>query len=255
MESITDYHTTVSTSSTDDSLRAYDPGRTPSSTLGKDEFLKLLVTQLQYQDPTNPQDNSEFASQLAQFSQLEQLTNLNTTIAQGQAYNMVGKYVYGEVTDSGVTVPFAGKVDCIISQNGSMYAIIGNIKVSVEAISEIYDPNLFDPLGSNGPMLQSSALIGKEVTAVWYEDSDGNTVTNPDDDDDTSTGSTNGDEIVITNPDETTSTESQADDVNKKEVTGTVVRVTAEEGRLYVYVRDAQGEEHRVQVGNITEIK
>ena len=48
-----------------------------SSELGKDEFLKLLVTQLQNQDPLNPQDDTQFISQLAQFSALEQMTNMS----------------------------------------------------------------------------------------------------------------------------------------------------------------------------------
>ena len=45
--------------------------------MGKEEFLTLLVNQLQHQDPLNPMDNQEFAVQLAQFSQLEQMIDIN----------------------------------------------------------------------------------------------------------------------------------------------------------------------------------
>ncbi len=71
--------------------------------LGKDDFLKLLVTQLKYQDPLNPLEQHEFAAHLAQFSQLEQLSNIGTGI-QGlktgmteesklQAISMIGKKI------------------------------------------------------------------------------------------------------------------------------------------------------------------
>ena len=53
-----------------------------SSSLGQDAFLKLLVTQLQHQDPTKPQADGEFIAQLAQFSSLEKLTQIATSIEE-----------------------------------------------------------------------------------------------------------------------------------------------------------------------------
>lgn len=48
--------------------------------LGKDEFMKLLITQMEHQDPLSPQDNTQYIAQLAQFSSLEGITNLNSTV-------------------------------------------------------------------------------------------------------------------------------------------------------------------------------
>jgi flagellar basal-body rod modification protein FlgD len=50
------------------------------SSLGKDAFLQLLVTQLQHQDPTQPQDDAQFITQLATFSSLEQLSSINSSL-------------------------------------------------------------------------------------------------------------------------------------------------------------------------------
>jgi flagellar basal-body rod modification protein FlgD len=82
--------------------------------MGQDAFLKLLTTQLKYQDPLKPMDNTQFVSQLAQFSQLEQLTNLNqtmttmgsnfSTLNNNQVTNMIGRNVIAQ----GGTIPLNG---------------------------------------------------------------------------------------------------------------------------------------------------
>jgi flagellar basal-body rod modification protein FlgD len=89
------------------------PGRdgTPGGAMGKDEFLKLLTTQMRYQDPMNPMDGSKMASDLAQFTGLEQLTNINTTLTSQQTqYNTMLQAINNSVALStiGKTVVAAG---------------------------------------------------------------------------------------------------------------------------------------------------
>ena len=62
---------------------------TASSIMGKDDFLKLLITQMQNQDPLNPLSGSDYAAQLAQFSSVEQLSNINTNLTQSLQQNQL----------------------------------------------------------------------------------------------------------------------------------------------------------------------
>jgi len=62
-----------------------DKGNEKANILGKDAFLNLLVTQLRNQDPLNPMDDKEFISQMAQFSTLEQMQNLDKNLQKSQA--------------------------------------------------------------------------------------------------------------------------------------------------------------------------
>ena len=96
----------VTYSKTDyDAMQAANATTRANDALDKDAFLQLLVTQMQYQDPLDPQDNSEYVAQLAQFSSLEQMTNvyksiedvsklvsnIDTSVLVGQLSSMIGK--------------------------------------------------------------------------------------------------------------------------------------------------------------------
>ena len=88
--------------------------REPQQDMGKDEFLKLLITQLQNQDPTSPMEDKQFIAQMAQFSALEQMTNMSTEFAKvgrlisaGQATDLLGKTVDVSVGDRVIS----GRVD------------------------------------------------------------------------------------------------------------------------------------------------
>jgi len=123
-------------------------GKEPVKNLGKDEFLKLLITELSHQDPTNPMQDREFISQMAQFSSLEQMLSLNTAFTKylnnmsfQSSYDLLGKNVEIQSTDAvdenGMMKIIKGTVDSIskngddtvVSINGEIYPISGIIKV------------------------------------------------------------------------------------------------------------------------------
>jgi flagellar basal-body rod modification protein FlgD len=105
----------------EDFNRTLTPGRIPQAELGKDDFLKLLITQLSHQDPTQPLQDREFVAQMAQFSTLEQMTNMNGELskvlgllARSQAVNLLGKTV--EIAQGQASI--TGRVEAI---SGSQY--------------------------------------------------------------------------------------------------------------------------------------
>jgi flagellar basal-body rod modification protein FlgD len=87
--------------------------------LGKDDFLKLLITQMRYQDPLSPMDNTQFLAQMAQFSSLEQMQNLNESFDQSMlisqslnnssAAGFIGRHV--RASGDGVTLGTTGSVE------------------------------------------------------------------------------------------------------------------------------------------------
>jgi flagellar basal-body rod modification protein FlgD len=74
----------------------------PTSSLGKDAFLKLLVAQLKYQDPSSPTDSSQFMAQTAQFTQVEKLEEIAAAITQ----SVTAQAVFGANSLVGRTVSF-----------------------------------------------------------------------------------------------------------------------------------------------------
>jgi flagellar basal-body rod modification protein FlgD len=106
-------------------------GRKPQQNLGKDDFLKLLITQLSYQDPTAPMQDKEFIAQMAQFSSLEQMTTmasdfakLTAMISGSEASQALGKNVElieGEnVVQGTVKAVTRGEIPMVLV-NGSYY--------------------------------------------------------------------------------------------------------------------------------------
>lgn len=111
-----------------------------SSDLGKEEFLQLLVCQLQNQDPLNPQNDTQFVAQLAQFSSLEQMTNMSATMSNSSAYSLVGKEVIVQSTDAtGQVQETRGIVDYVEMQNGDAMLCIDGKTFSLDDLVQVMD--------------------------------------------------------------------------------------------------------------------
>lgn len=160
-----------------------------NSTMGKTEFLELLIAQLQNQDPLNPADSSEFTAQLAQFSSLEQMTNMNHTLTSigeslgannnFQAVTYIGKQVVAE--GSGLLVE-SDRIDPIL--------------VSLDTDASNLNVNIYDDSGAFVRRIEAGSVeagshslawdgknsLGNTVSEGWYayeiqaEDSDGGAI-------------------------------------------------------------------------------
>jgi flagellar basal-body rod modification protein FlgD len=117
---------------------------TKSLNLTSGDFMQLLVTQLQNQDPLNPVSSTDFASQLAQFSTLQGVTDLNTNfssmlqlqqLTQGAA--LVGKNVTYAVP--GVSSASSGVVTAIALQNGQLQLLVGGATVPLSQVQSVQE--------------------------------------------------------------------------------------------------------------------
>lgn len=110
------------------------------STVDKDAFLQLLVAQMKYQDPLEPTSNTEYISQYATFSELEQMQNMSATLELSRASTLIGQTVLMKVTDSsGNTTTVQGNVDYVVYENNKAYLSINGELYSLDDLDTVAD--------------------------------------------------------------------------------------------------------------------
>ena len=153
-----------------------DERKTGNSQLGKDEFLKILMAQLQNQDPTNPMKDNEFIAQMAQFSSLEQMTNMTQAFekfASGQQqtqliqYNtFVGKQVkWHELTEE-LDADNKPVVNEGLGSIKSVKFVDGSVEFTLTDGKVINPGNISEVLSSGATtnnLVEASMLIGKKI--------------------------------------------------------------------------------------------
>ena len=119
-----------------------------SSGMDKEAFLQLLVAQMKYQDPLEPTDNTEYISQLATFSQLEETQNMQASLQEMEANSLVGKQVVLRVTSSatGETSDVTGTVDSVIHENNKTYLMVNNNLYSIDDLYSVMDDSYMDAI-------------------------------------------------------------------------------------------------------------
>jgi flagellar basal-body rod modification protein FlgD len=114
---------------------------TSNASVDQDQFLLLLVNEMQNQDPTTPVDETQTLSQLAQFSQLQETTTLNSTLTTNQGFTnvaqsatLIGKTVSTATsTDAGVS----GVVSSVSLSNGTTYLQVNGQNVDASTVTSI----------------------------------------------------------------------------------------------------------------------
>jgi flagellar basal-body rod modification protein FlgD len=133
----------VTSASKNSSVNNSSKSSAPKSSLGKDDFLKILTIQLSNQDPSSPMDDKDFIAQMATFSSLEQMTNLNdafekfSNLQMGQYASAIGKEITW--TPDGSSTPTTGIVTGVSTENGNYYYLVNDQKVPMEQVTEIQD--------------------------------------------------------------------------------------------------------------------
>jgi len=142
---------------------------TAKNALGKDSFIKMMIAQLQNQDPLNPMDGTAFVAQLAQFSSLEQLTNLNETMSSLPTY--LGNFSNAQMANLiGSEATAAGNV---LTVSGSSTKITYQLPSDIQSGAiKIYNSNgsLVDTvqIGSQKTGLQSTTWNSSKQSAGNY---------------------------------------------------------------------------------------
>ncbi len=149
------------------------------SGMDKDAFLQLLVAQMKYQDPLEPTSNTEYISQYATFSQVEQMQNMAATMELSRASSMVGKLVTVETTDSnGETKQVQGMVEYVSYENNKAYVSIDGTLYSADDVVGVVDETYQDAidlaetfLGAMDelPDLENLTLDHKEAVATLQQ--------------------------------------------------------------------------------------
>lgn len=131
--------TAINTTSSTSPYAADASDRIPKQTLGQEDFLQLLVTQMTQQDPMNPMKDTEFIAQMASFSALEQNKAMASDMAQLRASNLLGATVMLQ-DDSSYTGYWSGVVSAVAIEKGKPMLLVEGKFFGLENVLSVEQP-------------------------------------------------------------------------------------------------------------------
>ncbi len=138
----------------------------------KDSFMQILVAQMKYQDPLEPTSNTEYIAQYAQFTQVEQLSNMANAMALSRASEMVGKtvLVQSQNPDTGKTVEVTGVVDFVTYSGNKAYLSINGTNYDIESVAQVYDPDYTDAIDTAKELMEAIDKLPNSVDFISEEE-------------------------------------------------------------------------------------
>ncbi|MGD1019079.1 MAG: flagellar hook capping FlgD N-terminal domain-containing protein [Verrucomicrobiia bacterium] len=125
------------TTSTANSSSSSSSSLLPTQTLNQQDFLNLLVTELQNQDPMNPMSNTDFIAQMAQFSTLQQSQQTYQSISEMQATNLIGATVNATTTGGGTDT---GVVTEVLMNSGTPEVLVNGTPYTLDEVQTVTPP-------------------------------------------------------------------------------------------------------------------
>ena len=165
-------------------MRTENQRNVGESELDRDAFLRLLVTQLQFQDPLNPMDDTQFIAQLAQFSSLEQMQQMNANTLRSQAYTMINRQIVAVVQNEATNTSeeVVGVVSSTIIRGGQPYLRIEDVVTGSTRDVSVHDvlyvgsdiiPDMLSSILLSSSINQNVQLIGQHAQFM-IRDAEGN---------------------------------------------------------------------------------
>lgn len=145
--------------------------------ISQETFLKLLVAEMSNQDPLEPTSNTEFISQLAQFSSMQYAQDSSKYAMANYATSLVGKTVTASKMDGPDLVMKTGVVEKVVAQNNTYIVTIDGQDFDIGKVTSVVEPGTSAAIGSSNALadriIKASQMVGMYATIKTGEDEEG----------------------------------------------------------------------------------